>query len=215
MNTPFITWLMTGTLVLLQGAAVASNAPKGATFAGTIDDGTPKVIRMKKTTVTEELEQEVPQQKLTQTPAPAQNLEEKEEFLEDLFPGLPAPEVKAEIKAEIKPQPVDTAHTQPLQAPPAQLTTKELVDAQVALSTPLEPSPSSLACPVVAAAPKEPELPRTAGYRIPADKKGDILKRIKYAAHIAQNYGIAYDYRSMTVSDFSRIIKKLRSQAKR
>ncbi len=190
MNHPLsLALIATVVTALLSGQAQGSNTPRGTTFPGTIEDGTPKVIRMKKTTVTEEIEEAVPRTEapapaVAQTPVAPAEAPQKEEFLEDLVTTQQAPA--------------------PIAVAPSMLETQE------ALSAPLAAQPEiAEKTPEVTA--KTPEVPRTAGLRIPQDKKQDIVKRIKYAAYIAQHYGIAYDYRVMTVSDFSRVLKKLKA----
>ena len=61
--------------------------------------------------------------------------------------------------------------------------------------------------------PVDPKL-RTAGEKVPQNKITDVSERLKYANEIIKRFGIAYDYRSMTLKDFKRILAKLEAKEK-
>lgn len=83
---------------------------------------------------------------------------------------------------------------------------------QIEASTSVEePSPAEETsdAPKVSAPKIEPHDLRTAGEKIPAEKISEITDRIKYTYEIAKRFGIAYDYRAMTVKELKRVLSKL------
>jgi hypothetical protein len=58
---------------------------------------------------------------------------------------------------------------------------------------------------------EDPKIKRAA-YKIPVDKKSEVIARLKLTAKIAQKYGLAFDYRQMTSKDLSRIWNALEAK---
>jgi hypothetical protein len=177
--------LFAAIILTFQSFAHASPQPRGSTFAATVEDGTPHVIRVKKTQISEEESQVV-------------ESDGKEEYLESLVQkpasvprAAPSAESLDALKGEVE------ALKAQLQAMKAE---SNLAPAPAAQN----PTPAQA---MVAPAPDK-QL-RTAGERVPEAHKGEMSKRISAASQILKKYGIAYDYRVMTLKDFIRIEARL------
>ena len=191
-----ITALFAAIILTFQSIAHASPQARGSTFAATVEDGTPHVIRVKKTQISEEESQVV-------------ESDGKEEYLENL--SRPAP-------MEMAPMSAPQAQGRPSQQDSLS-SLKAEVDAlkgqllAMKAENNLAPAPS----PAVAQAPAPQALMapplsrnlRTAGERVPQKHMGEMSKRLSAASQILKKYGIAYDYRVMTVTDFIRVEARL------
>ncbi len=153
-------------VLMFQSLASASPLPRGSIFPATEEDGTPHVIHVKKTRVSQEEERVI-------------ESDHADEYLESLAGTAAINKAKPESTDSLAALKVEVeglkAQLQGMQATPQ----------------------------------KNPDIAvkkmRTAGERVPPEHRREMARRISAASQILKKYGIAYDYRTMTVKDFMRV----------
>lgn len=209
---------------LVFQVAFASNSPRGAVYPATIDDGTPRAIRSHTNTDGDSAEDHISARprRIKQTKLPTTTRAKKEQAADremsplseysETQPVQAAPPATPTIKAA---DGHDTLSANPTVNPELE----DLKKSNWALNQRIAHLEAAQAAPQAQEArdgQKGPQsdlqTPRTAGEKIPENKIADIAERLKYANDIVKRFGIAYDYRVMTVTDFKRILVKLESQ---
>lgn len=230
---PQIAALMVLALFLaFNSLAEASKHPRGSVYSATVEDGTPKVIHMKRSKVSKE------EEVVTEEAA--------EEYLEDLVREQPqakvvakAPRLKAVRKRTEPARTEEPADDETLdsssvsdEALGAEIIDTSALDRELknlkkenaSMKARLESLEAGSQSPKKSEAPaaepaaqteppkaKEAGQTRTAAEKVPSEKVEELRLRARYAEKILNEFSLAYDYRTVTLKDFRRIYGKLKA----
>ena len=163
-----------------------SNIPRGSTFEATVDDGTPRSLHARQS-----VEEDV-------------NEESLEEYASEQRHRRHPARKPVVISEEASDRPIKVSTEVSIPAQPQQPGAEDVAALKAEIA----------ALKAQIKAPEDLAKARTAGDKIDANHVKDIALRLKYTNEIVRRFGIAYDYRVMTVKDFKRILAKLEAQEK-